>query len=91
VSHVICQGLKRNKYDYLKCISTTIYTMYKSEIRRYKIQLQEKDKIIDELKAELIKVKDDEKDNLRQALNHIKLLINLLPQGNIKKDIFNLT
>ena len=62
--------------------------MYKSEIRRYKIQLQEKDKIIDELKAELIKVKDDEKDNLRQALNHIKLLLNLLPQGNIKKDIF---
>lgn len=61
--------------------------MYKSEIRRYKIQLQEKDKIIDELKAELIKVKDDEKDNLRQALNHIKLLLNLLPQGNIKKDI----
>ena len=65
--------------------------MYKSEIRRYKIQLQEKDKIIDELKAELIKVKDDEKDNLRQALNHIKLLLNLLPQGNIKKDIFTLT
>jgi hypothetical protein len=65
--------------------------MYKSEIRRYKIQLLEKDKIIDELKAELIKVKDDEKDNLRQALNHIKLLLNLLPQGNIKKDIFNLT
>ena len=61
--------------------------MYKSEIRRYKIQLQEKDKIIDELKAELIKVKDDEKDNLRQALNHIKLLLNLLPQGNIKKGI----
>ena len=61
--------------------------MYKSEIRRYKIQLQEKDKIIDELKAELIKVKDDEKDNLRQALNHIKILLNLLPQGNIKKDI----
>ena len=59
--------------------------MYKSEIRRYKIQLQEKDKIIDELKAELIKVKDDEKDNLRQALNHIKLLLNLLPQRNIKK------
>jgi hypothetical protein len=65
--------------------------MYKSEIRRYKIQLLEKDKVIDELKAELIKVKDDEKDNLRQALNHIKLLLNLLPQGNIKKDIFNLT
>ena len=65
--------------------------MYKSEIRRYKIQLLEKDKIIDELKAELIKVKDDEKDNLRQALNHIKLLLNLLPQGNIKKDIFTLT
>ena len=65
--------------------------MYKSEIRRYKIQLQEKDKIIDELKAELIKVKDDEKDNLRQALNHIKLLLNLLPQGNIKKDIITLT
>ena len=65
--------------------------MYKSEIRRYKIQLQEKDKIIDELKAELIKVKDDEKDNLRQALNHIKLLLNLLPQENIKKDIFTLT
>ena len=65
--------------------------MYKSEIRRYKIQLLEKDKIIDELKSELIKVKDDEKDNLRQALNHIKLLLNLLPQGNIKKDIFNLT
>ena len=65
--------------------------MYKSEIRRYKIQLQEKDKIIDELKSELIKVKDDEKDNLRQALNHIKILLNLLPQGNIKKDIFNLT
>jgi hypothetical protein len=65
--------------------------MYKSEIRRYKIQLQEKDKIIDELKAELIKVKDDEKDNLRQALNHIKILLNLLPQGNIKKDIFTLT
>ena len=62
--------------------------MYKSEIRRYKIQLLEKDKIIDELKSELIKVKDDEKDNLRQALNHIKLLLNLLPQGNIKKDIF---
>jgi hypothetical protein len=62
--------------------------MYKSEIRRYKIQLLEKDKVIDELKAELIKVKDDEKDNLRQALNHIKLLLNLLPQGNIKKDIF---
>ena len=61
--------------------------MYKSEIRRYKIQLQEKDKIIDELTAELIKVKDDEKDNLRQALNHIKLLLNLLPQGNIKKGI----
>ena len=61
--------------------------MYKSEIRRYKIQLLEKDKVIDELKAELIKVKDDEKDNLRQALNHIKLLLNLLPQGNIKKDI----
>ena len=61
--------------------------MYKSEIRRYKIQLLEKDKIIDELKSELIKVKDDEKDNLRQALNHIKLLLNLLPQGNIKKDI----
>ena len=61
--------------------------MYKSEIRRYKIQLLEKDKIIDELKAELIKVKDDEKDNLRHALNHIKLLLNLLPQGNIKKDI----
>ena len=80
-----------NKYDYLKCISTIIYTMYKSEIRRYKIQLLEKDKIIDELKSELIKVKDDEKDNLRQALNHIKLLLNLLPQGNIKKDIFNLT
>ena len=79
------------KFDYLKCISTIIYTMYKSEIRRYKIQLLEKDKIIDELKAELIKVKDDEKDNLRQALNHIKLLLNLLPQGNIKKDIFNLT
>jgi hypothetical protein len=53
--------------------------MYKSEIRRYKIQLLEKDKIIDELKSELIKVKDDEKDNLRQALNHIKLLLNLLP------------
>ena len=65
--------------------------MYKSEIRRYKIQLLEKDKIIDELKAELIKVKDDEKDNLRQALIHIKLLLNLLPQENIKKDIFNLT
>ena len=65
--------------------------MYKSEIRRYKIQLLEKDKVIDELKAELIKMKDDEKDNLRQALNHIKLLLNLLPQGNIKKDIFNLT
>ena len=65
--------------------------MYKSEIRRYKIQLQEKDKIIDELTAELIKVKDDEKDNLRQALNHIKLLLNLLPQENIKKDIFTLT
>ena len=65
--------------------------MYKSEIRRYKIQLQEKDKIIDELKAELIKVKDDEKDNLRQALNHIKILLNLLPQGNIKKDIITLT
>ena len=65
--------------------------MYKSEIRRYKIQLQEKDKIIDELKAELIKVKDDEKENLRQALNHIKLLLNLLPQENIKKDIFTLT
>jgi hypothetical protein len=61
--------------------------MYKSEIRRYKIQLLEKDKIIDELKDELIKVKDDEKDNLRQALNHIKILLNLLPQGNIKKDI----
>ena len=61
--------------------------MYKSEIRRYKIQLLEKDKVIDELKAELIKVKDDEKDNLRQALNHIKILLNLLPQGNIKKDI----
>ena len=59
--------------------------MYKSEIRRYKIQLQEKDKIIDELKAELIKVKEDEKDNLRQALNHIKILLNLLPQRNIKK------
>jgi hypothetical protein len=65
--------------------------MYKSEIRRYKIQLLEKDKVIDELKAELIKVKDDEKDNLRQALIHIKLLLNLLPQENIKKDIFNLT
>ena len=39
----------------------------------------------------LKKVKDDEKDNLRQALNHIKLLLNLLPPGNIKKDIFNLT
>ena len=65
--------------------------MYKSEIRRYKIQLLEKDKIIDDLKAELIKVKDDEKDNLRQALNHIKILLNLLPQGNIKKDIFTLT
>ena len=65
--------------------------MYKSEIRRYKIQLLEKDKIIDDLKAELIKVKDDEKDNLRQALNHIKILLNLLPQGNIKKDIFKLT
>ena len=65
--------------------------MYKSEIRRYKIQLQEKDKIIDELKSELIKVKDDEKDNLRQALNHIKLLLNLLPPGNIKKDIITLT
>ena len=75
------------KFDYLKCISTIIYTMYKSEIRRYKIQLLEKDKIIDDLKAELIKVKDDEKDNLRQALNHIKILLNLLPQGNIKKDI----
>ena len=61
--------------------------MYKSEIRRYKIQLLEKDKVIDDLKAELIKVKDDEKDNLRQALNHIKILLNLLPQGNIKKDI----
>ena len=73
------------KFDYLKCISTIIYTMYKSEIRRYKIQLQEKDKIIDELKAELIKVKEDEKDNLRQALNHIKILLNLLPQRNIKK------
>ena len=59
--------------------------MYKSEIRRYKIQLLEKDKVIDELKAELIKVKDDEKDNLRQALNHIKLLLNLLPQENIKR------
>ena len=65
--------------------------MYKSEIRRYKIQLLEKDKIIDDLKAELIKVKDDEKDNLRQALNHIKILLNLLPHGNIKKDIFTLT
>ena len=65
--------------------------MYKSEIRRYKIQLLEKDKIIDDLKAELIKVKDDEKDNLRQALNHIKILLNLLPQGNIKKDIITLT
>ena len=65
--------------------------MYKSEIRRYKIQLLEKDKVIDELKAELIKVKDDEKDNLRQALNHIKLLLNLLPQENIKKDIITLT
>ena len=65
--------------------------MYKSEIRRYKIQLLEKDKIIDDLKAELIKVKDDEKDNLRQALNHIKILLNLLPQDNIKKDIFKLT
>jgi len=83
--------LTTTKFDYLKCISTIIYTMYKSEIRRYKIQLQEKDKIIDELKSELIKVKDDEKDNLRQALNHIKILLNLLPQGNIKKDIFNLT
>jgi REP element-mobilizing transposase RayT len=59
--------------------------MYKSKIRRYKIQLLEKDKVIHELLSELIRVKGCEKENFGIALNHIKMLLTLLPQESIKK------